>query len=338
MFNELLSLYKKNSDKTPLEDFTTEVFVGILNEEEDIKQKFITDILKLDEDTYQIKTQEKFILEGQQNSIPDYVLYGKNNICFVENKVNSPEGYKQLNRYSKVLDSFSKKNFNTKLIYCTKYADPKERTDHDFLHIRWYQIAQFLKDYQDRSIVKAFIQFLKIQKMAQELTITAQDFIVFENIQKTMSLVSECLDGVKNPFEEKFNIKVSNKENISQLREHNNFTYKRHSILGKGGYAEIEYGFSFGEPEPSIFAQIWVSSDNSQYKQFVEIIDKQPGSLKSGKGQLGHNLMASTNLSQFLYKDSAINEVSQWFKNAFDDLEKFIKNTPNLHWNIKVKE
>ena len=45
MINALLNLYKNNSNKTPLEDFNTECFSGILNMYNDVKKDFITNNL-----------------------------------------------------------------------------------------------------------------------------------------------------------------------------------------------------------------------------------------------------------------------------------------------------
>ena len=37
MFTNLLQLFKKNINKTPLEDFTTELLVGVLESDEELR-------------------------------------------------------------------------------------------------------------------------------------------------------------------------------------------------------------------------------------------------------------------------------------------------------------
>jgi len=57
MFLDLYKLYKKNgySERSPLEDFNTEVFAGILRISIPILNDFIQ-LLKLPDDDYEIKT------------------------------------------------------------------------------------------------------------------------------------------------------------------------------------------------------------------------------------------------------------------------------------------
>ena len=125
MINNLFKLYLRNTSKTPLEDFTTEAFAGILKYDPIIKNEFIRVFLKIPQGEYQIKTQVKYDLENDMNCIVDLVFENEDIICFIENKVNSKEGYRQLERYSKVLDIYNLENKKTYLRYCTKYYDNK---------------------------------------------------------------------------------------------------------------------------------------------------------------------------------------------------------------------
>lgn len=196
MLDQLLSLYKKHRTKTPLEDFTTEVFVGLLNMEDDIKDSFINDFLKLPKDDYRLKTQMKYSLKDDTDCIVDFVIESDNRICFIENKVNSKEGYRQLERYGKVLETFMENDFDTKLFYCTKYFDNKTYEEHAFQQIRWYQIAKFLKPFRENKLVNEFINFLIKHDMAQELTLTATDFLTLENLQNILKITNDYLDSV----------------------------------------------------------------------------------------------------------------------------------------------
>ena len=72
---------------------------------------------------------------------------------FFENKVNSKEGYKQLKRYAEHLDKLE--TDKKCLVYITKNHESKTKskifekckTNIEFVHIRWYQIFNFLKKY-----------------------------------------------------------------------------------------------------------------------------------------------------------------------------------------------
>ena len=152
MIPDLLKLFKqfKNSDKTPLEDFNTETFAGIMNLYVNVKDELIESLFKLPQDNYRVSTQLKKDLKDDVNCIIDLVLEGDENICFIENKVNSHEGYKQLERYSKVLKEYypQKKQF---LFYCTKNSDPKNSDSKfdqfNFKQFRWYEIAKKLQHF-----------------------------------------------------------------------------------------------------------------------------------------------------------------------------------------------
>lgn len=88
VFNRLLSLYKKNEDsnKTPLEDSTTEILVGILEKDSDLLDNFVNNILKIDGTGFSIESQVKYNLEDDINCIIDIVLSNEESICFIENK------------------------------------------------------------------------------------------------------------------------------------------------------------------------------------------------------------------------------------------------------------
>jgi len=156
MFNQLFKLFKRKTKKTPLEDYTTEVFVCILNQYDDIKNKFCK-LLDLPDDDYIVTTQVMYRLEDDNDCIIDIQLKGIDNICFIENKVDSSEGVRQLERYSKVLDLRLEKE--TRLVYCTKYAEEKQIQHHNFKQFRWFEIAKFLKEFEQYIIVRDYISF-----------------------------------------------------------------------------------------------------------------------------------------------------------------------------------
>ena len=124
MLDQLLRLYKKNRTKTPLGDFTTEVFVGLLNMEDGVKESFMTEFLELPKDDDRLKTHMQYSLEDDTNCIVDFVIESESRICFIENKVNSKEGDRQLERYGKVLETFAENDWilhpDTLEAYCKK--------------------------------------------------------------------------------------------------------------------------------------------------------------------------------------------------------------------------
>ena len=94
IYNRLLELYKKNraSEKTPLEDFITEILVGVLENDNELLDSFVNNILEIEGTGFSIESQVKYNLDNDINCIIDIVVSNDENICFIENKVHSSEG------------------------------------------------------------------------------------------------------------------------------------------------------------------------------------------------------------------------------------------------------
>ena len=222
IYNRLLELYKKNraSEKTPLEDFITEILVGVLENDNELLDSFVNNILEIEGTGFSIESQVKYNLDNDINCIIDIVVRNDENICFIENKVHSSEGERQLERYSKVLNeihSFQGKNMF--LRYCTKFYDPKNIDNIDFLQYRWSNVYRFLEEYKSELIYE-YLEFLRGEGMAGSGDFNYEDLITLKNIYKTLSKMDECLDEVKVILENTFNSKCENKsERTKQIKE-----------------------------------------------------------------------------------------------------------------------
>jgi len=337
MLNRLKNLYSKNfnSRKTPLEDFKTEAFAGIIEVNTVVKASFISSFLGLPEDDYIIKTQKKYILDNDINCIIDLVLEGTNNICFIENKINSNEGYRQLERYSIVLDYFEKKGMNTHLYYCTKFTEKKQIKSHNFKQYRWFQLARHLNEPEEKdTLTKEFIQFLTSNNMAQDTTLYSTDFVVFENLQDTLNKCIEFINSVKPDFEEKFcsHIKISDKKSISQILEHGRIIYSVKGFIKGEGWSEIHYGIHL--QEPVIYIEVYLDKKNENHDSLVSLVDSNKTFLIE-KYDVGTSFWLEKDLSQLLNNENSELEIADWYKGAFAKMEAFI-NSSNLNiWNKK---
>jgi len=339
MFNKLLRLYKQNSKKTPLEDYTTEIFVGVLNSDLELKNYFCNDYLKLTSSNYKISTQKHYYLKNEPKCIVDIVIEGENDICFIENKVNSKEGYNQLERYSKVLDNIKiEKKIETKLCYCTKKYDKKKFTKHNFKQFKWHNIAMILSKFQKEKLTQHFIHFLKTNDMANDMIIEATDLITFEKLSKTINLIQRNIQNVRTTFESKFNISYDGSKGKKMLDQLNNFDricITSENIVKDNGYSEILYGF---ETNGKIVIQIYINSNNSYYKKFIEIlknIENFNSNFKSEMFDHGSRIYLERNLGEFINDENSENEIKNWFEKGFEIMEDFIKNEKNISWILK---
>lgn len=338
LFDNLLRLKNRNEKKTPLEDFTTELLCGILNSNERLKKSFILEFLKLPEGEYKLKTQVRYPLKNDRDCIVDFILESDSFVCFVENKVESIEGPRQLERYSLILDKLEL-NKHTKLIYCTKYNDPKTNISHDFKQIRWYQIATFLKKFGEDNIAQEFIYYLNKNDMEKELTLNAVDFLSLNNLQNVINKAHEYLDRVKPLFEDIFNsqkkLKVKDGFDIKQIIRHNRLIYYYQDIISSKGWSEIKYGFLFNGPVA--YVGVWLEKTNPNYKKLIEYSKDYRNQFSIGELDQGLFVELKKDISCYLNDENAESQILNWYKDSFRQFSDFIKSTPEIEWNIHVQ-
>ncbi|MNU76943.1 hypothetical protein D3C71_665060 [compost metagenome] len=342
MLNNLYRLYKSNRLKSPLEDFTTEAFAGILKFDSSLLNDFCVDFLNLKEEDFVLKTQVKYALEDDNDCIVDMVIEGPNQICFIENKVDSKEGFRQLERYSKVLDLFQSQGKSTYLFFCTKNAEVKTITEHHFKQFRWFEVAKFVEKHPSESAIKKdFLSFLKLKKMSQNLTITTKNMFIIENISETIELINGHLDRIKPFFEEAFNKNRSNKIsdglNITQILKHKRLIYYFKEIMGNSsdGWSEIKYGFQLNSL--NIYCGIWVDKQNSKYTAFRDYLLNNQSDFKTVDLPNGFAIELGESLAAYLDDPDGDEKILNWSKEAFGKFQKLIEETTDLSWKLTVK-
>lgn len=333
MFTKLLELFNKNINKTPLEDFTTELMVGVLRNDEELKIKFAKSFLKLKSEYFKLSTQKKYFLENDPNCIIDIVVEGEKEICFIENKVNSKEGYIQLERYSKVLSKFKQDGFSTKLIYCTKNSEPKEIIDHDFKHVKWIEIADFFRVNSKSTIANLFVKYLNETKMSEDMTIYSKDLITMENFSRVHNLIYQNIENTKQEFSSKFG-----KANISdhrhtlkgQILQHNRVVMIKSPIIKSQGYSELLYGIDFSG---QLTVHLYLSKDHQFYSDFKEM-SKDADGFKIEENAYGIVMQTNLNMGSFLNDDNSQEKIKEWFSNEFAKFENFMDSTSSkINWS-----
>lgn len=335
MFLDLINLYNKNinSFRTPLEDFNTESFANLLRLYENIKNDFIYNFLKLPEDKYVVRTQLRKALPKATNCIIDLVLIGENNVCFIENKVESPEGWEQLKRYGNVLD-IHYSELKKHLYYFTKYTDLKnEKGEYDiynFKQFKWFEIAKFLRKYQiENPLIKEYLKFLTNYKMAQDNTFKTENILSMENMLKTVEIIEFHIDNCKDEFNKFFGSDKSVKNYTwNQLKTHNRICNWSLGVLNNG-YSEVLYGIELGKLK--LRTQIYVSSSNGNYQEFKKLsFDKSI--IKTFDFGNGFCYYVNTDLGKFLNDENSDKKIKEWFLNSFEIMKTLISNNPELDW------
>lgn len=341
MFQALYQLYKthNNSLRIPLEDFSTESFAGILKMHPKVLFAFC-DLLGLPKEHFRISTQ-RFYNHNLLNCFVDLVLENENTICFIENKVGSSEGFEQLKRYSEVLDKDYARH-NKHLCYCTKDNDQKnqkgEYNSYNFKQLRWYEVAKVLREFEkDLPIVKDYLEFLEIHKMAQDNTIRIENLLTLENMKKTVDIMLFYINQSKQDFSSKFGlIKGNINYDWAQLNDYNRFAARSINILsatGKDCYSEILYSIQFEKSKLNV--QLYVNNKHEQFVQFKEYVSSNKD-FKFNESEWGIRVFQEEDLGKFLNNEGGDKLIKEWFVNSFEKFQDFIfKSEEKLNWNEK---
>lgn len=327
IFNRLLKLYKHAQHKTPVEDFTTEIFAGILNREPEVLNDFATSVLKIEASKYNISSQKTYILPDNIDCRVDMVLESDETLCFVENKVESSEGEQQLLRYSQALSKYGNGK-NTYQRYCTKYYDPKDLTEHQFVQFRWADVANILKKYKDNPLIEEFYLFLEEKNMAEELNLNSKTLFLMEEFLNIEDTIRILLDRIKHIFEMKFEkidslgIDTSSADGYKIVRKKNVFGEK---------YSSIGAGFDFND-EPRAILWIYSADPNSSLYTLKSKLKDETYMIQDNNGPAYPRY--EKYLKDFLSEKSPIEALEKWYDKHFDLLIEFINETAELEWRI----
>jgi hypothetical protein len=268
IFERLLQLYRiqNNSGKTPLEDFVTELLAGVLQMDQQLLDRFVNEVLLIAGVEFKVDSQVFFSLPSDQNCIIDLVFENDSTICFLENKVASGEGQRQLERYVAVLDRLNREQGKvTYLRYCTKSYDPKSVTACSFYQFRWQRVYEFLDKQEQTDIIREFLELLRGEKMAGIKDFSIEDIVIMKGIQDVIAKMDEVLDLARPTFIQHFGQPYQRDyERLKQIPPYNRYslwtnTYNSEDI-------EIMIGFEMesvkNDVAPVLFVQVYRKKNN----------------------------------------------------------------------------
>lgn len=344
MLNIYSRLYRFASAPKPLENFTTEIFAGILHSYVDIRKEFIQQLLKIqtNEDLEVVETQKFYKIEGEDpNCIVDLVLSNKSKslVCFIENKVNAAEGFKQLERYNKVHKAYYPNQQAEYVYYCTKYYEEGKTS------FTWSDIKNLLKKHMLYPQIKDFVEFLNIEIMPEveindnELNILAymKDVYALEEKLKTI------LNKLKISFEGLFkNVKIKAepifyKKNRSAIVLEFQYLYGHiPAAFESNKFNALMAGFSFEKSTPTVIIWFWTAPGVKQYEEVCTICKTLE--FKYNQYPEGSEFVIDKDLEYF-FEEALLNEAKLlvWFRDIFEKIKNLITNNPQIHWNWGLK-
>lgn len=340
MFNNLYKLYRNNNSlRTPLEDFNTECFAGILNFYPDILNSFVTDFLELSSGTYKVYTQQYYPLSEDPSCFIDMVLVSDDCICFIENKVNSVEGTEQLNRYQQVLESFAPKK-QTVLRYITKWSDLKAHNQSSFKQYRWYEVADWLQgSFADNLMVSNYYNFLKTQHMARKKEITTDGVIALKNFGEAYDIATLHLSSGYNIFQRYFpKSKVHGYHSTAYRRiiDGHRVYYKIDNLFNDCIQYHSEILLALHIKDVTFRLQIYVKNDHPHYNELYERASAMKSFDVVNKDEIGLMINNNIKLYSFIDAEDVDKEIKDWFTKGFESIRKLIDDNPDLNWDDNV--
>jgi hypothetical protein len=347
MFNQLYKLYgKRNSNRTPLEDFNTECFAGVLRMSPDVLKSFVK-FLKLPAGEYNVSTQAHYSLEETSNCIVDMVLESESTVCFIENKVNSKEGWEQLDRYTQVLNRYyandeleKKKNIHLK--YCTKNVDIKQRTEPNFFQLRWFDIGKLLSEHHTKDVLgNDYLKFLQQNKMAIDPSISTDTVVTLKNYDIAYKAMEYHIDESAKNFKKAFpkaNLARRHKSDLErEIWEHKRISNAiEYPLQDETVRTIIVYSIDFDDV--CLQTQIWIRAGHPQIDEIKTLAEASQlfDPIKSNKFGLG--LRIKQPLYAFIDMENSDNAIKDWFAGSFKKIRTFIDTTPKLGWSESVRK
>ncbi|KGP91520.1 hypothetical protein N780_20005 [Pontibacillus chungwhensis BH030062] len=330
VFKKLLALYSpKDGQKVPYEDFTTEILVGILAQEQGVLDDFVNNVLGIEGGGFSVQSQRRYMLEDDIDCIVDVVFLNNDTICFLENKINASEGDRQLERYKKVLSSFSSKH--TYLRYCTKNYDPKEVLDINFHQFLWRDIYRFLKSYEANELIKEFLEYLRGLGMGSSADFNLQDLMTMKQMMTTMAKMDECLDSVTPIFERYFGEPYTyDQARLKEIPRNRYSIWKGDAIPGgRHNESKIIVGFEFEEVEersPTIFVGFMCSHKHPSSEGVRSNVEAEKFDYTYEDESSWY--WYEKYLADFISAEDQFEEISKWFVQYIDkvneELEKVL--------------
>lgn len=347
IFSRLYNL-KKSAAKNPEEDFLTEVFAYLLDSNHELLISFLRhfNVLTLEEKVFVdlVEPQKYFDkLEGhEQNSRVDLVIYLRNHVIFIENKVNSQQGNNQLKRYAEILDV--KFDIQKTLIFLTKNF---EQISHDQIitgcnkkglikikEIRWYEIHDFLlKNANNIDLAVQLLQFLENDmNITSELQFNLSDLIAMKNVSRILKMMEKSIYGkVKTVFLEKLKLKSQGTSPEIQIRRENRYVYY-HS--GKGFH--IVLGFFFDSISqydyPRVGIHLWREPNTEKTQDISSVLHEivvNSSNWKSfdnlNNSTIWANIFIEKSIVEFLNTENNIESIENYLIECIEELS-IVKN------------
>ena len=274
----------------------------------------------------------------------------RSEIIFIESKVGSKEGDRQISRY---IEHLKRRIERSKaLIYITREYEPKEQVGDvgvRFVQTRWSRFYRFFKNspHKDGDISSELLRFMEEHGMAQSNRFTAVDLLAITNFPHAQKLMDATMwESVAKKFE-KICGKISYKESaFTQLRNFRRYTM--FTSFSQGQF-DVVLGYWFDELQPtdSPWAGVTfhVGPKAAQRSEIISAIREFSAS-KQGAWETADlsnerewaTMFRGKELQEFLCGDDHVNTITRFFEGVLDDVAAFKSSYPCLPWKAEQEQ
>lgn len=354
--------YRERKDRSPEEDFMTELLAYILKNHTEVLLSLLIEfnVIESNLDISNLYVDTQYTIKDKENgygSRPDIIIkfkdYNKNQyFILIENKIDSKEGTNQLSRYFSFLEEQSKNGKIATLIYLTKNYDSKEFNEDmlegpynqvKFIQIRWWQLYQILKKYQEVEIIGETLKFMKERGLSMSRRFSIMDINALMSINRIKEMLLESLSG---PVEDKYNLVTGTKYSItsadSELRNTGRYIY----MSNQKEWFWIGIGYWIGgklinEGYPDLRVIVGIKPYHEERENVINAFKEFSYSNKLWPNfgleyeQNWGGIWRKISLKEFVSGDDHIEEIQQWFLEGLKDIEEFKNIYPQLPWKTK---
>ena len=362
LFNTLLRLQSRHTDRTPLEDYFTELFAYLLQDAPDILAAFIRrfGLTRLSGPVVaSVQTQVRYnrLEEHDSGSRPDLVLQvesaGEVGLVFIESKLGSEEVPGQLQRYAEHLAKQPGLQERT-LVFITRDYEPKAAdailanvadSGIEFLQLRWYEVYFFLtKKYPNNWLAREVCRFMEKNRMAQNLQFNPIDLLALTNFGQAKRMMDQSLDGAVLDRLQQFGglgIKIAGA--MQQLEHQGRYILFADQLqgvwMGLGYFMPEEDALAY--PRVGLTLEINTRVDAASAKAVVEAMQAVAGSSAdwSGTELTTTRQWVSINrqkpLQDYLHGENHLQQVTTYLLECLDAVAEVRKAYPLLPWSKK---
>jgi len=363
LFSRLLNL---NTGNIPQEDFFTELVAYLFETNKEVLYAWLKDLNLFDTSAYSdthISTQRWFEpLDGHPSaSRLDFVIElvddSNCDIIFIESKIGSPEGieskinsedgYPQLQKYAEILHGLP--NFRHKfLLYITRDFEPKDKASIfkdipestvQFKQLRWHQFYRFLEAQADTMLSQEIILFMDEKRMAHNNQFSSIDVIALANFTKSLKLMEETMgEEVRQKFKKVLGAIKHKNTALSSVPSKGRYLMSAWMPDGKwwcGLGFILETSSLTDYPKVRLMLEVAPKSQNREeiiraMKKICEQYGWQGYGLNDSQAWSG--VLREKSLQEFLSQEDHVEAIKGFFLESLNELDKIKSQYSGLPW------